>query len=576
MRLSSPIRRLRVALLLFGCVLTIFCGRLVQLQTVDAAAYATQAKQQRLRTIALPAPRGDVTGAHGHTLATTVDARDIYADPTLVDDGQATAEKLGPLLDIPAKQIEEQLRTPGRYVVLKRQVSPKLARRVLSLDLPGIGAQPDSKRVYPNGKLAANLLGFVGRDGHGLAGLEHGLDGVLSGRDGKETVQIGAHGQRIPMSEHELRKPEPGRDVRLTIDRDIQWKAQRAIARQVRATRAESGTAIVMDPKTGKVLAMAAAPTYNPNHPEDYPDSVRGNPPLQDVYEPGSTNKVITMAAALEDTRLTPRSPITVPPILYRGGEAFHDAESHGVWHLTLAGVLAKSSNIGTILVSEKVGVHGLYRYLRSFGFGRETAIRFPGESGGLLPPLKDWHATRRYTVPFGQGVSVTATQMASVYATIANDGVRVDPTLVAGTSDEAEAGGGEDFVPHPPPGDHRVVSAKTANQLTAMLEEVTTDEGTAPAAEIPGYLVAGKTGTADRVDPDCGCYRGYTASFVGFAPAKDPRLLVEVVLQDPIRGHYGGQVAAPVFQDVMSFALQSLGVPPTGGKPPKLPLFAK
>jgi cell division protein FtsI (penicillin-binding protein 3) len=315
---------------------------------------------------------------------------------------------------------------------------------------------------------------------------------------------------------------------------------------------------------------MAATPTFDPADPGAVPAKDRGNPAVSDVFEPGSTNKVITMAAAVDAGVLTPQSPIVVPPTLTRGGTVFHDAETHGEENLTLAGVLAVSSNIGTILASEKVGTTRLYDYLRAFGLGQRTGIGFPGESKGLLSDPSTWSASQRYTIPFGQGISVTALQVASVYATIANGGVRVTPTLVKGI--ETDDGG---FAPATTMTRTRVVSESTATQVEHMLEAVTTDEGTAPKAAITGYRVAGKTGTAQRVDPTCGCYRGYTASFVGFAPADDPKLVVLVVLDNPIRGHYGGTVAAPVFKDVMSFALETEKIPPTGTTPPVMQLTA-
>jgi cell division protein FtsI (penicillin-binding protein 3) len=359
-----------------------------------------------------------------------------------------------------------------------------------------------------------------------------------------------------------------GSDIMLTIDRDIQWEAQQAIAAQVKRTGAQSGTVVVMDPRTGQVLALATAPGFDPSHIAGANPADLGDRPASEVYEPGSTNKVITFAAGLQTHEITPLTPVTVPPTLHLAGHTFHDAERHGTEHLTAAGVLAKSSNIGTILVSERVGAERLYRIMRAFGFGAPSEVGLPGESAGILPPVDKWSGSQRYTIPFGQGVSVTALQVASVYATVANNGIRVPPRIVQATVDPSG-----DVHPAPAPPVHRVISPQVAQQLRTMLEAVTTNEGTAPAARIPGYRVAGKTGTSQRVDPACGCYRGYTASFVGFAPADNPQLLVEVVLQAPRRGHYGGAIAAPVFHDVMSFALQSRHIAPTGTKPPKLRL---
>ncbi len=556
-----------------GLVFSIFGGRLVQLQVIDDAAYAAAAAEQRLRKVTLPAARGDITTRDGATLATTVKRKTIYADPELVQragDPAAIAARLAPLLEVPAHRLEKKLRKPhDRFVVLKRAVPPGEAREVTRLNLIGIGTQPEQRRVYPADSLAAAVVGFVQADGHGAAGIEYALDGVLAGKDGKKIVQIGRRGQHIPAASDYRRLPQPGRDVRLTLDRDIQWKAQQAITEQVRRTKAKRGSVIVMDPDTGEILAMAVAPTFDPNRPGAAPARYRDTPPLQHVFEPGSAAKVLTMAAALEGS-FTPATPVTVPPALHVSGETIHDSHYHGTLRLTLAGVLAKSSNIGTALVAQQVGAQRLYRTMRAFGLGRPTGIEFPAATDGVVPPPGEWDGLRKYTIPFGQGISVNAVQLASVYATIANGGVRVEPSLVAGTA----AGG--DFEPAPEPERRRVISAKSARQLTRMLEAAASERGTGSKAQVPGYRIAGKTGTAQRVDPDCGCYRGYNAVFAGFAPAGDPQLVVQVVLHDPERGHYGGQVAAPVFRDVTSFALKSLEIPPAGKEPRKLPLRPK
>lgn len=554
-----------------GFVLSIFGGRLVQLQVVDDSAYAAAAEEQRVRTVTLPATRGDITTREGATLATTVERKTVYADPELLqrtEDPRAAAERLAPLLETPVDHLETQLRTPNdRYVVLQRSLPPETAAEIMSLDLVGIATEPERERIYPADSLAGNILGFVGADGDGAAGLEYGMNGLLAGEDGKKVVEIGRQGQQIPAASGYRDAPQPGRGVRLTIDRDVQWKAQQALARQVRQTKATRGSLVVMDPRTGRVLALATAPTVDPNSPGDSPAKHRGNPPLQHVFEPGSTAKVMTMAAALEGES-TPRTPITVPPVLRVHGESIRDSYPHGTERMTVAGVLAKSSNIGTAKLGREVGPQRLYRMMRDFGLDRPTGIEFPASTSGIVPPPEQWDGVSKYTIPFGQGVAVNAVQMASVYATIANDGVRVQPSLVAGT---AGADGG--FASAPESNERRVLSPPSARQLGRMLEAAASERGTGAAAQIDGYRIAGKTGTAQRVDPACGCYRGYNATFTGFAPADDPQLVVQVSLHDPEEGHAGGEVAAPVFQDVMSFALKTLQVPPTGTEPPTVPL---
>ena len=564
---------MHAALLVVAFVMTVFTARLFQLQGVDSSVYASEATKQYVQTQTLQATRGTITDRNGTVLAQSVDARDITGDPWLATTSTSTgpdemADKLAPLVGVSAATLAKRLDGTSRFVYLARNVTPAVAAEVVHLGLPGVRAVPTKERSYPGGELAANVIGFVGADGAGLAGIEYEYQSQLAGENGTSTVEVGSDGTVIPDGGHKGTAAVPGKNIELTIDSDIQWEAQRAIGAAVATTGAASGTVIVMQPNTGEILAMATTPTFDPANPGASPAKNRGNSAVSDVFEPGSTNKVITMAAAVDSGVLTPTSPIVVPPTLTRGGTVFHDAETHGEEHLTLAGVLAESSNIGTILASEKVGTTRLYDYLRAFGLGQRTGVGFPGESKGLLVDPSSWSASQRYTIPFGQGLSVTALQVASVYATIANGGVRVTPTLVKGV----ETDGGS-FAPIAPVSRTRVVQESTATQMERMLEAVTTDQGTAPAARIPGYRVAGKTGTAQRVDPTCGCYRGYTASFVGFAPADNPKLVVLVVLDNPIRGHYGGTVAAPVFKDVMSFALQTEKIPPTGTTPPVLQL---
>ena len=564
-RLPDPKRRLSAILILSLMVLSLIAGRLVQLQGLDSSTYAAMAERQRLHTVALTAPRGEIVDRVGRPLAETVDARDVYADPEKVTAAATEAARLAPVLGLPAHALALELAKPTTFVYLARAVTPVLAGRVMDLELPGIGVLPTSKRLYPAGTLASNIVGFVNADSDGVSGLEASYNKLLSGRDGERTFETGLSGSPIPDGHDIVRPAVPGTGVQLTIDRDIQWEAQQAITAQVHAVHADSGTVVVMDPRTGRLLALAVAPGFDPNHYSDYPLSALGDPAVSDVYEPGSVNKVITMSAALQERLVTPQSPFVVPPQLHYAGFTFHDAEVHGTEHLTLAGILAKSSNIGTIEVARKIGAARLYHYLHAYGFGAPTGVGLPGDGSGLLPPLDQWSASTLPTVSFGQGVGVTALQVASVYATVANGGVRVTPQLVAGTVDP------EGHVhPSPRPGRHRVISARVAAQLRDMLEAVTTNEGTAPLARIPGYRIAGKTGTANRPN-NHGGYSGYTSSFVGFGPADKPQLLVEVVLQNPRSGHYGGLVAAPVFHQVMAFALQTLRIPPTGTRPPKV-----
>ncbi|MFG2086117.1 MULTISPECIES: penicillin-binding transpeptidase domain-containing protein [unclassified Spirillospora] len=573
----DPLKRLNVALLVVAFVLSLFAGRLVQLQTIESGKYTEQAMRQRLQEITLPAIRGDITDAQGHPLAMTVEARAVYADPSLIEPAkrQPVVNALAPTLGLnPATLMKKISKPDTRFVYLAHGVRPDQARLITSWDLLGIGTLPEYRREYPNDSLAASVIGFVNDTGKGAAGLESSMNDVLAGRAGWQRVEISPEGQHIPMGKDQKRPSVPGRGVRLTLERDLQFKAQEAIEKQVRASNAKSGSVIVMDPRTGELLAMASAPGFDPN---DYAESDKrlwGSPLVQEAFEPGSTGKVVTAAAVMEKGGVTPQTPYTVPDKIKKYDAVFRDSHPHPPERLTFAGVLAKSSNVGTIMASESITRQQLYTTLRDFGFGEKTGLPLPGETPGLLKPPGQWSGTDRYPIAFGQTVSVNAVQMASVYATVANGGVRVRPTLVAGTVGEDDR-----FTPSPAPERERVISEKTARQISDMLEGVTTDEGTAPKAQVNGYRVAGKTGTAEIVNPRCGCYDGggYTASFAGFAPADDPQLVVQVVLQDPKRGsHYGGDAAAPVFKDVMGFALQSEKIPPTGSRPPIIQIHAR
>ncbi|MEU2365423.1 peptidoglycan D,D-transpeptidase FtsI family protein [Streptomyces noursei] len=606
LRPVSPRPRLRLIALALTLVMAAFVIRLVQVQGVDAAAYAAKANENRYVPVTLAAERGAITDRNGVDLATTVDAYDITADPSLLapdkikikDAPQQAAALLAPILDEPEATLVAKLNRPtSRYVLLARQRTPQVWKQIKDLRtaldakaaaapksaprpdvLLGIFADKHSKRVYPAGDLAAGVLGFVNATGKGAGGLEAQLNKELAGKDGK-LVYAQSGGRRVPTADTQEHPAVPGTDVQLTIDRDIQWAAQQAISQQVQKSDADRGYVVVQDTRTGQVLALANAPGFDPNDlSKAGPDSL-GNPALTDAFEPGSTSKLMTMAAVLQEGAATPSTRVTVPNRLHRGDRLFADDIDHDTWHLTLNGVLAKSSNIGTILAAGQLGTtqpqanQVLYSYLRKFGIGQPTGLGFPGETDGILAKPQDWNTSQQYTIPFGQGLSLNAVQAASVYSTIANGGERIAPTLVRGTT-----GPDGRYAPAPEPARNRVVSEKTASTLATMLESVVSDdEGTGAKAKIDGYRVGGKTGTSNRVDPKTGRYHGYTASFAGFAPADKPRITVYCAVQNPKRGSYfGGQVCGPIFQQVMAFALKTLQVPPTGAPPPRLPVTFK
>jgi cell division protein FtsI (penicillin-binding protein 3) len=401
----------------------------------------------------------------------------------------------------------------------------------------------------------------VRADGIGASGLESGMNSVLTGVDGKYSYSRG-NGAEIPGSQNTIIPAKSGNSIRLTINRDVQWIAAQAIADAVKSSGASNGTVIVMDPATGAIVAHATAPTFDPNNTKNVSLAQMSNPSVQDVYEPGSTGKVMTMAAALEEKTITPTTVFTVPYMIKRGGSPFHDHEHHPTQQLTTTGILAVSSNTGTIQVGETLSNDTLFKYLTKFGIGSKTGSGLPGESAGILHPVSQWSGTTAPTVAFGQGYSVTAMQATSVFATIANGGVRVSPTVIAGTSDASGH-----FTPTSTGTTTRVISEDTAAKLRLMMESVVSVNGTAPSAAIPGYRVAGKTGTAMRVDPNTHKYSGYTASFIGFAPADRPRYVISVTIQNPHNGHFGGALGGPVFKKVMTFVLQSEHVAPTGTK---------
>ena len=550
---------------------SVFAVRLIDIQVIKGPELASDALSQRLRTTQIPAIRGSILDTKGAPLAVTVEARNVTADQTLVTDPVAVGTALGPILGVDPSVLANRLTGTKRYMYIAKDLSPKTWKEIEALRLPGIFSEPTSRRIYPGDSLAANVVGFVGADGKGLGGIEYGMQDLLAGKPGTMTYERGAGGRVITTSDVSGSDATQGSDVQLTIDRDIQLIAQNQIVKQVKASRSDSGTVVVMDPRSGHILAMATAPTFDANAAAAAPDALRGNRALSDVYEPGSTSKVMTMAAIVDQGAANAGSAFTIPGQLMRGDKLFHDDVAHGTWHLTLAGILAKSSNIGTIMAAERIGGRKLYQYLKAFGIGEPTGIHFPGESDGKVPAYRDWSKTSFPTIAFGQGLSVNSVQAASVFATIANDGLRVAPQLVQGVI--APDG---TVTPAAAPKTTQVVKASTAKQIRAMLEGVVGKGGTAPLAAIPGYRVGGKTGTAQYVDPRCGCYNGgVVASFIGMAPADNPQLVVAVSLVNPRIGRFGGQLAAPVFRRVMTYALQVRHIPPTGKTSPRLLLTA-
>ena len=567
--------RIRALIFMMAVIMFLFGLRLVQVQALQANDYRARAVNEMEKVRTLKAPRGDITDINGVPFARSVAATSIVVDQTQILNPAKVAAFVAPILNLSVSEVQTALTGKRKWSMVAQNAKPatwlklKSAIDQYNTKFPGmsperiIGFFPERSyiREYPSGSLIASLIGFVNRDGVGATGLESSMNSTISGTEGKYSYANGYKAE-IPGSQSEIIPAEAGTSIRLTVDRDIQWVASKAIADAVKSSRALSGTVIVMDPKTGQILAHATAPTFDPNNTSKVSLVAMRNPSVLDVYEPGSTGKVMTLAAAIEEKKITPETVLTIPYALKRSVKTFHDHEPHPTQRLTTAGVLAVSSNTGSIKIGEMLSNDKLYEYLTKFGIGTKTGSGLPGESRGILPKVKDWSGTTAPTVAFGQGYSLTAMQATSVFATIANDGVRVSPTVIAGSSDSSG-----NYTPSATRESVRVISSDTAAKMRLMMESVVSSNGTAPSAAISGYRVAGKTGTAQRIDDTCGCYRGYTASFIGFAPADKPAYVISVTIQDPKGMHWGGYLGGPVFKKVMSFVLQSKGIAPTGTK---------
>jgi cell division protein FtsI (penicillin-binding protein 3) len=558
-------------------VLTLFAARLVQLQALEAGRYRVLALQQREKPIALPAMRGTITGANGEVLAMTVTTYLVYADPPLMPVAQQAqvATKLAAYLNMPADQILGLIQHPSspQYVPLAKNVPAQTGDAIQAMNLPGIALTPTYARSYPDGDTTANIVGFTGTNQGtliGAAGIEQEYNSLLAGRAGSEQVQIGTNGQQIPLAGSDNRQVVNGSDLRLTIVPALQYDAEQACAARVAKSKASNCTVVIIQPKTGYVLAMAQWPSYDPSTITNVGQAA--NIAVQNEFQPGSTAKVITAAAAFEQGGQTPTSAYTIPYQIDEGGQLIHDAEWAPGEKYTIAGIIAHSSNVGISQVAGHITPQVQYDYLHAFGLGQPSGLGLPGETSGELPPVSQWWPDTRYTLAFGQGVAVTAIQMAEVYATIANNGVRVQPTLVEGTTDPAGK-----YTPAAPSPSKRVIQAKTAAELRQILEQVPAIdlEGAQPWGIIPGYAIAAKTGTSQESNGTCAlCV--YGSSYIGMAPGDDPQLVIAVNVQNPRKGgYYGDVVAGPVFYQVMKEALAALQIPPDGATPAKIRLTA-
>jgi cell division protein FtsI (penicillin-binding protein 3) len=530
-------------------VFSVLAARIADIQTRDGASLAALGRDQRVKYVTLAAERGGIFDRNGHELALSLDRQTVWADPRVIKHPAEVAAKLAPVVGVDEFELRSRLSQHNKaFVYIARKVEPDVATAVRKLGVTGVGFAPESKRYYPSGDLAGPVLGSVGLDNDGQGGLEYALEGTLAGRPGELTVERDPTGSDLPGTERTVQAAQRGVDLVLTIDQSIQYETERALVDEVNAVDAKGGMAIVIDVQTGDILAMANVDGETADSPARPSPSTAQNRTVADVFEPGSTNKVVTIAAALEAGIVTPDTVLPTPWMLVIDGTKFEDVEAHPT-EMTVADILQHSSNVGTITIARELGKVRFDAAVRNFGFGHYTGLDFPGEAPGIILPLANYNDTSMASMPIGNGLAVTALQMLDVYVTLANNGVARQPRLVAATIDDD--GTRRDL----PLGTTRqVISPETAKTMREMLARVV-EGGTGVNAAVPGYTVAGKTGTARKPPYEHPPYR-YVASFVGFAPAENARLATIVVIDEPARQFFGGTVAAPVFSRIMQHAL--------------------
>ncbi len=556
-------------------------ARLIDVQVLHAGAYQAAARGESSIQVSLASLRGGIYDRDGAPLALSVPTDDVVADDFQIAHPVQTAIALSPIIHVPVATLTAELHRKTGYVVLGRQLSQSTGQTISTDAFPGISLISDSKREVPNGNLASPVVGFTNAAGHGAAGLEYGDNRELAGVDGKETIMESPGGVALPQSPvTDQVASSPGTGLELTLDSQLQYESEQALAKAIETSNATSGTAVVMDVKTGQILSMAnlaathpaalgAAPATTPSDPNgvvpigpnDAVNEAQSNLAVTQLYEPGSVFKLVTFSAALQDGLINPNSQFTVPDQISLDGSTFHDAEPHPTEQLTATQILAQSSNIGTGLIAQGVGEQRLLNQVKALGFGQSTGLDFPGESPGLLATAAQWEPTDYVSLPIGQVDAVSALQVLDAYNTVANDGTYVAPKLVQATVSPSGA-----LTKTAPSATHRVFTPSVNAELTSMLEQVV-NQGTGTSAAVPGYTVAGKTGTAQIPTAGHDSYipGAYMASFVGFAPAANPTLSMIVVLDRPTP-IFGGTVAAPVFSQIMSYALHRYDIPTTPG----------
>lgn len=577
MRLGRSRRRLWAGVAAVCLLLSVVVVRLVWLQGMDAGGYALASSDEKREFTTLHAARGSIVDRNGVPLAYTADAKDIVADPTMVpaSDRLDYAMMLSPLIGKSVIAIADQLTSTSHYSLLATALSPAAAKQIEDLrlggkPLSGIFAQATSQRLYPGKTTGANVIGLVKSDGIGAAGIEYTYDSLLRGADGSVSYQKDSVGNVNPAGPIKRKAAVDGGTVRLTIDQDLQYMTQKYLEDSIKRTGAEGGQVAVLDARTGQVLALAASGSFNPQDPATIKSGQSLNPNVQQVFEPGSVNKIVTISAALEKGLITPRTVLTVPQSVRTGGITVRDAWWHPEQKFTATGVLAESSNVGTLAIADRVGKQSFTEYLQRFGVGQKTGVELPGESAGLLPAMSSWSDSTFANLPIGQGLAMTSLQLASMYQTVANDGVRIPPRIV-GSVTNADGS----VTPTAQPAGIRVLSTPTARTLRTMLESVTLKGGTGVKAAIPGYRVAGKTGTAQQPDPVTGRYSdsNYWLTFAGIAPADNPRFTIAIMIDNPGKGLEGGDVAAPLFRQIASYELSAAKIAPSGSQSVLVPL---
>jgi cell division protein FtsI (penicillin-binding protein 3) len=546
-------RRIRLLLAVLTLAFAATFGRAVWLQAVRAEPLSRLATSQHRETVTIPASRGTIYDRTGVQLAIGERATTVYANPREVLRPRVVARAAARILGKDADVLYGELadRTRG-FVYVQRKAEPQRAARLAKLGFAGLGFYPEERRAYPQREVAAHALGYAGVDNRGLAGLERELDGVLAGRPGSQTIVKDPFGRTVDVVSSTAERE--GDDVHVTLDHNIQANAEAVLRSTVERSRARSASAIVLDPRTGKILAMAVAPRFDANRFGETPPSRTRNRTVTDTYEPGSTLKLITVAAVLSEELVSPQTRYTLAPWIQVADRRIHDSHPRPTQTMTVAEILSRSSNVGTITLAQLLGPTRLVAWLQRFGLGRPSGIDFPGESPGIVLPPERWSGSHIGNVPIGHGIAVTPVQMAAAYAAVANGGVWVQPHLVE------RIGGGERTVPKR----RRIVSSEVAGTLVSMLRAVVLEGGTGTLAAVSGYTVAGKTGTAAKPDERGGYSTSrYVASFAGFVPATDPRLVILVTVDEPRSEIWGGVIAAPAFQQIARFGLQYLEVPP-------------